>query len=93
MLPVIPREDNILLKALLGRGPEQGKHDWADVEAMMAHAPSLDWNYIRWRSGTLRSPIDGSSILERLQALWLQVGDRQATDETYSSLEEKNDQA
>ena len=42
-VPVIPREDNILLKATWGRGAEQGKHDWEDVEAMMASAASLDW--------------------------------------------------
>ena len=41
-VPVIPREDNVLLKAIWGRGAEQGKHDWEDVEAMMSTAPSLD---------------------------------------------------
>jgi hypothetical protein len=34
-VPVIPPEDNILLKALWGRGPEVGKHDWEDVREMM----------------------------------------------------------
>jgi hypothetical protein len=32
IIPVIPPEDNILIKALLGRGPEVGKHDWEDVK-------------------------------------------------------------
>jgi hypothetical protein len=27
VVPVIPPEDNILLKGLMGRGPEEGKHD------------------------------------------------------------------
>ena len=54
-VPVIPREDNILLKAMWGRGAEEGKHDWEDVEAMMTSVPSLDWEYLRWRAGT-RAP-------------------------------------
>jgi len=36
------KENNILLKAMWGRGPEVGKHDWEDVQAMMAHLPALD---------------------------------------------------
>jgi hypothetical protein len=48
-MPVIPAEDNILLKALWGRGAEQGKHDWEDVRAMMAHV-DLDWEYLRFRA-------------------------------------------
>jgi hypothetical protein len=51
-VPVIPPEDNILLKTLWGRGPEVGKHDWEDVSAMLAHLPVLDWEYLRWRAGT-----------------------------------------
>jgi hypothetical protein len=31
------------------RGPEEGKHDW-EVQAMMAHLPALDWEYLRWRA-------------------------------------------
>jgi len=31
IVPVIPPEDNILIKAILGRGPEVGKHDWEDI--------------------------------------------------------------
>jgi hypothetical protein len=50
VVPVIPAEDNVLLKALWGRGAEQGKHDWADVHAMLAHRPTLDWDYLRWRA-------------------------------------------
>jgi hypothetical protein len=50
MVPVIPPEDNILLKAMWRRGPEEGKHDWEDVRAMISHLPSLDWGYMRWRA-------------------------------------------
>jgi hypothetical protein len=48
-VPVIPPEDNILLKAVWRRGPQQGKHDWEDVQAMLAHLSALDWDYLRWR--------------------------------------------
>jgi hypothetical protein len=70
---VIPREDNILLKAMMGRGAEEGKHDWEDVEAMMASACSLDWAYLRWRASTLSEPANVQVILERVESLWRQV--------------------
>ena len=69
-VPVIPREDNILLKATWGRGAEQGKHDWEDVEAMMAAARSLDWEYLRWRAATLDKPELVQGIMRQLEALW-----------------------
>jgi hypothetical protein len=69
-VPVIPREDNILLKAVWGRGAEQGKHDWEDVEAMIASAPSLDWEYLRWRAATLENQELVPGIMERLEGLW-----------------------
>lgn len=72
-VPVIPAEDNILLKAVWGRGAEEGKHDWEDVRAMLAHV-DVDWEYLRWRaercalvSGT---PAPGvRRALERLEDL------------------------
>ena len=73
MVPVIPPEDNILVKALLGRGPEVGKHDWEDVQAMMAHLPALDWAYLRWRAGACGPRPRVEQALERLEALWRQV--------------------
>jgi hypothetical protein len=51
-VPVCPPEDVILLKALWGRGPEVGKHDWEDVEAMLASGLSLDWEYLQKRGAT-----------------------------------------
>lgn len=68
-VPVIPPEDNILLKAIWGRGPEQGKHDWEDVEAMMAYVPSLDWEYLRWRSDRLDRPELVQEVMERLEEM------------------------
>jgi predicted nucleotidyltransferase len=70
-VPVIPPEDNILLKAMRGRGPEVGKHDWEDVEAMLAHLPTLDWEYLRWRADACLAQERREQILERLEALWL----------------------
>jgi hypothetical protein len=65
IVPVIPPEDNILLKAMRGRGPEVGKHDWEDVQEMMAHLPTLDWEYLHWRAEACR----GERVLERLEAM------------------------
>jgi predicted nucleotidyltransferase len=75
-VPVIPAEDNILLKATWGRGPEVGKHDWEDVEAMMAHLPTLDWEYLRWRADACVSQERREQILERLETFWTQASDR-----------------
>jgi hypothetical protein len=51
-VPVIPPEDNILLKAVWDRGPEEGKHDWEDVLIMLSCLPVLDWDYLCWRAST-----------------------------------------
>jgi hypothetical protein len=74
VVPVIPPEDNILLKAVWGRGAEVGKHDWEDVQAMMAHLPALDWEYLRWRAGACAPRRRTEPVLERLERLWLQKG-------------------
>ena len=68
-VPVIPVEDNILLKAMAGRGPEVGKHDWEDVEAMLAHGPALDWNYLRLRAEACEPPLRRQRLLRHLEAL------------------------
>jgi hypothetical protein len=65
-VPVIPPEDNILLKAISGRGPEVGKHDWEDVEAMMDHLPALDWEYLRWRVDSCADPQQAGQALQRV---------------------------
>lgn len=66
---VIPPEDNMLLKALWGRGAEQGKHDWEDVEAMMACLVELDWEYLRWRAEQMVPRERVKQVLERLARL------------------------
>jgi hypothetical protein len=70
IVPVIPPEDNILLKAIWGRGSEQGKHDWEDVQAMMAHLPSLDWDYLHWRANACSPQQRVQQALNCLEELW-----------------------
>lgn len=72
-VPVIPAEDNILLKATWGRGPDEGKHDWEDVEAMMTCLDSLDWEYLFWRAEGLPPRPQVQRVLQRLEQLWEQM--------------------
>ena len=74
VVPVIPPEDNVLLKALWGRGPEEGKHDWQDVQAMLAHLASLDWEYLRWRANACDPRQHAERVLNRLESLWHRKG-------------------
>ena len=69
-VPVIPPEDNILLKAIWRRGPEEGKHDWEDVQAMMAHLPALDWDYLHWRANACGPQQRVQQALNCLEELW-----------------------
>lgn len=70
LVPVIPPEDNLLLKAMWGRGPGVGKHDWEDVESMMAHLPQIDWQYLRQRAETLFDEERADQAVERLEKIW-----------------------
>ena len=72
-VPLIPAEDNIVLKAVWGREAEEGKYDWEDVAGMMACLPTLDWEYLRRRLGRY-APVEYMGVLERLEALWRQAG-------------------
>ncbi len=47
-VPVLAPEDVIALKAVLQRGPEQGKHDLEDIAAL-ATRMDVDANYLRRR--------------------------------------------
>jgi len=73
-VPIIPPEDNILIKALWDRGPQEGKHDWQDVVAMMTHLPTLDWEYLRWRAATGIPQPRREQVLQRLAELWQTLG-------------------
>jgi hypothetical protein len=75
-VPVVPAEDNILPKAVWERGPERSKHNWQDVEAMMAHQPALDGEHLHWRGSSLAPParysrhsIDGREAGEGLSEI------------------------
>jgi hypothetical protein len=68
-VPVIPPEDNILLKAIWRRGPDQGKQDWEDVEAMLAHLPGLDWAYLHGRAEAYGPDPRVEEALDALAAL------------------------
>jgi len=48
-IPLLSAEDNIVFKALLQRGPEQGKHDLTDIQAM-ADNRTLDLEYLMRRA-------------------------------------------
>ena len=69
-VPVIPPEDTALLKARMGQGPEVGKHDWQDVEAMMAFVSEFDWDYLRWRAQAILPSERRQQILRRLERIW-----------------------
>lgn len=71
--PVIPAEDNILLKAIWDRGPAEGKHDWEDVAAIVAHQRALDWDYLEWRASTLPLEADIDRVLARLHSLRIEM--------------------
>jgi hypothetical protein len=70
LVPIIPPEDNILLKAMWGRGPEVGKHDWEDVEAMMAYLPQIDWQYLHQRAGIFPDKAGTERAVARVEAIW-----------------------
>ena len=61
-------EDNLVFKAVLGRGPEVGKHDWEDISMMMAGNNHIDWDYLRWRLDQC-APDQASDLLARLNVL------------------------
>jgi hypothetical protein len=79
-VPVIPPEDNILLKAMWGRGADVGKYDWEDVEAMMASLEGLDWPYLRWRAERLSPRSQVQQAVQQLERLWERKTGRDAVD-------------
>lgn len=47
-VPVVPVEDNVIFKAILQRGENQGKHDIEDIEHMAANE-RIDLEYLEKR--------------------------------------------
>lgn len=72
-VPVISPEDNILIKAIWGRGPEVGKHDWEDVEAMLSYNRRLDWDYLCGRASAGLDPDRVDEVLSQLEQLWRKI--------------------
>ena len=68
-VPVVSVEDNIAIKAMFGRGPELGKHDWDDVADMITHTASLDWDYLNWRLQEC-TPQLAEGLLINLKQIW-----------------------
>lgn len=48
VVPVMSVEDNIILKAILQRGEDKGKHDIEDIKSMIAHE-KIDLQYLEER--------------------------------------------
>ncbi len=63
-VPVLAPEDIIAMKSVLQRGPEQGKHDIEDIEALAA-AMEIDAEYLRWRLTQMGAEVRARAILER----------------------------
>lgn len=74
-VPVISPEDNILIKASWGRGPEVGKYDWQDVKAMLRSNRKLDWDYLCGRASAGLDPDRADEILTQLEQLWQRIYD------------------
>lgn len=68
-VPVVGVEDNVLIKGMAGRGADEGKRDWADVEEMLEQARELDWAYMRWRAGTYPDQGRAAEVMARVEAL------------------------
>lgn len=73
-VPVVGPEDNMLLKGLMGRGAEQGKHDWQDVRGMVEYLPAVDWEYLEWRVEKKGPTHETQAVLQRMRSLWQQKG-------------------
>lgn len=63
-VPVLSPEDLIALKAVLQRGPEQGKHDLEDIEAL-AEAVEIDQAYLRRRLHLMGAENRAAPVLKR----------------------------
>jgi predicted nucleotidyltransferase len=47
-VPLIPVEDNIILKAILQRSEKEGKHDIEDIKSMIKNE-EIDFKYLKER--------------------------------------------
>jgi hypothetical protein len=63
-VPALAPEDLIALKAVLQRGPEQGKHDLEDIEALAGRL-EIDAVYLRLRLGRMGAVERARPVLDR----------------------------
>lgn len=49
----MPPEDPLIIKALLDRGPEVGKHDRADIERFLEINPDINYEYLQTRARSM----------------------------------------
>lgn len=66
-VPVLSPEDLIALKAVLQRGPEQGKHDFEDIQALIK-VVNLDLAYLHNRLITMGAEARAKAVVEKLEA-------------------------
>ena len=65
VVPVMSVEDNIILKAILQRGEDKGKHDIEDIKSMIAHE-KIDLQYLEERMDKCQ---DGKRVKPLLKSL------------------------
>jgi len=65
VVPVMSVEDNIILKAILQRGEDQGKHDIEDIKSMIAHE-KIDLQYLEERMDKCQA---GKRVKQLLKSL------------------------
>jgi len=64
-VPVAPVEDNVLLKAMLQRGEDQGKHDLPDIRCMLENQ-AVDHGYLVKRMRLYNAEKRARPLLETL---------------------------
>jgi len=64
-VPVIPVEDNIILKAILQLGEDQGKHDIQDIECMIENQ-TIDLDYLKRRIRLYKAELRVKPLLRTL---------------------------
>jgi hypothetical protein len=65
LVPVVSVEDNILFKAILQRGEDEGKHDVEDIKSMIAHE-KIDLQYLKERMQKCRAEKRVEQLLKSL---------------------------
>lgn len=67
-VPIIPVEDNVVFKAILQRGKDEGKHDIEDIECMAKHE-RLDLEYLKERIRRCHAEKRVNPLLRKLRII------------------------